>query len=146
MKKSLRKKNLSILAKANDDFLLKIFNQSSLPQSYVWLRKPEIGTVMVQGRIGAVGDQFNLGEITVTRCSLKIKGEIVGHGYSKGRNKEKVKIIALCDALSQTSKIEQVKKYILEPLRIEESKNQKLEKEKAAATKVEFFTMARGDR
>ena len=101
---------------------------------------------MVQGRMGAVGDQFNLGEITVTRCSLKIKGGVVGHGYSKGRNKEKVKIIALCDALSQTSKVKKVKKYILEPLEIEETKNKKVEKEKAEATKVDFFTMARGDR
>ena len=146
MNNSLRKKNLSILAKANDDFLVKIFNQSSLSESYIWLRKPEIGTVMVQGRMGAVGDQFNLGEITVTRCSLKIKGGVVGHGYSKGRNKEKVKIIALCDALSQTSKVKKVKKYILEPLEIEEKKNKKVEKEKAEATKVDFFTMARGDR
>ena len=141
----LRKKNLGILAKANDEFLINLFNRTSLPKNYSWLRKPEIGTVMVQGRIGATGDQFNVGEITVPRCSLKINGDIVGHGYSKGRNKDKVKIIALCDALSQTNELESVRKLIINPLEIEASKNKKQEREKAEATKVDFFTMVRGE-
>ncbi len=36
-----------------------------------WLRRPETGLVMVQGRIGGSGAHFNLGEVTVTRCVLR---------------------------------------------------------------------------
>ena len=145
MNNPLRKKNLSTLAKANDNLLTNLFQASSLPDNYTWLRKPEIGTVMVQGRIGATGAQFNIGEITVTRCSLKIEGEFVGHGYSKGRNKEKAKIIALCDALGQTKEADKLEEMVIKPLELKEAENRKLEKEKAAATKVDFFTMVRGE-
>ena len=49
---------------------------------YNWLREPEIGSVMVQGKVGATGDNFNVGEVTITRCSLNLDKKIQGHGLS----------------------------------------------------------------
>ncbi|KAI9549198.1 hypothetical protein GHT06_006611 [Daphnia sinensis] len=55
-----------------------------------WLRKPETGLMMVQGRAGGTGERFNLGEITVTRCALRLSGDsidaAVGVAYVLGRN------------------------------------------------------------
>jgi alpha-D-ribose 1-methylphosphonate 5-triphosphate synthase subunit PhnG len=39
-----------------------------------WLRAPETGLMMVQGRAGGTGERFNLGEVTVTRCALRLPG------------------------------------------------------------------------
>ena len=52
----------------------------------VSIRAPEIGAVMVRGRVGGAGDAFNLGEMTVTRCSLRLACGAVGHGYVQGRD------------------------------------------------------------
>lgn len=52
------------------------------------LRAPEIGTVMLRGRAGGTGAAFNLGEIVVTRASIRLADSgTVGHGYVQGRDR-----------------------------------------------------------
>src|SRR6218665_2531721 len=36
------------------------------------LRPPESGLMRVQGRVGGTGERFHLGEVTVTRCALRV--------------------------------------------------------------------------
>jgi alpha-D-ribose 1-methylphosphonate 5-triphosphate synthase subunit PhnG len=73
------------------------------PQRAVsWLRRPETGLVMVRARAGGTGEQFNLGEMTVTRCALKLEGAGCGVAYVQGRSARKAEIAALADALLQT--------------------------------------------
>lgn len=110
-----------------------------------WLRAAEIGTVMVRGRTGGTGDAFNLGEMTVTRASVKLPGGAVGHGYVQGRSKRAAENAALVDALMQTSAAATVAAAIITPLRDEHSARAAKRAAKAAATKVDFFTMVRGE-
>jgi alpha-D-ribose 1-methylphosphonate 5-triphosphate synthase subunit PhnG len=108
------------------------------------LRKPETGLVMLRGRMGATGAAFNLGEATVTRCAVRLGDGREGHAYVMGRNSAHARLAALCDALLQGGDTN-VSDKVITPL---EAKLQAARVEastKAAATKVDFFTMVRGD-
>ena len=109
------------------------------------LRSPEIGAIMVQGRTGAVGAPFNLGEMTVTRCSLRLADGTVGHACIQGRDKAHATRAAIADALMQTAAAGQVETEILIPLRQAATARRTARAEKAAATRVEFFTLLRGE-
>jgi alpha-D-ribose 1-methylphosphonate 5-triphosphate synthase subunit PhnG len=110
-----------------------------------WLRAPEIGSAMVRGRMGGNGAPFNLGEMTVTRCSLKLADGTVGHAYVQGRDKAHAERAALVDALMQTALAKDISDAILSPLRGQMSDAAEKRAAKAAATKVDFFTMVRGE-
>ncbi len=109
------------------------------------LRPPEVGTVMVRGRIGATGAAFNLGEMTVTRCSLRLGTGQVGHAHVQGRDKAHARRAAIIDALMQTNRASDVQSRILTPLAQEEASRRGTRAAKAAATRVEFFTLVRGE-
>ncbi len=65
---------------------------------HILLRGPEIGTVMVRGRQGGTGAPFNLGEITVTRCTGRLDCGTVGHAHVQGRNRSHARRAAVLDA------------------------------------------------
>lgn len=110
------------------------------------LRAPETGMVMLRGRMGATGAAFNLGEATVTRCAVKLKDGFEGHSYVMGRNGAHARTAALCDALLQRpDSHEMVLTKVLVPLEQKLLERQMTTASKAAATKVDFFTMVRGD-
>lgn len=109
------------------------------------LRPPEIGSVMVRGRIGGTGAPFNLGEMTVTRCSLRLEGGAVGHAHVQGRDRDHALRAAIVDALMQTDAAPALRRDCLAPLAAEEAARRAARAGKAAASKVEFFTMVRGE-
>ena len=110
------------------------------------LRKPETGLVMMRGRMGATGATFNLGEATVTRCAVKLASGEEGHAYVMGRNTAHAHAAALCDALMQsTGHGTQVREQVIEPLSVNLRDKRLTIAGKAAATKVDFFTLVRGD-
>ncbi|WP_136683639.1 phosphonate C-P lyase system protein PhnG [Falsirhodobacter xinxiangensis] len=113
------------------------------PHSFA--RPPEIGAVMVRGRAGGTGTPFNLGEMTVTRCALRLEGGDVGHAYVQGRDKHHATRAAIVDALMQGPQAGAIHDAVLTPLADAETARRKMRAEKAAATKVEFFTMVRGE-
>jgi len=100
---------------------------------------------MLRGRAGAVGAAFNLGEMTITRCSVKLADGTVGHGYVQGRDKDHARQAALIDALMQTGAADAVREAILTPLTLQMEAATAKRAAKAAATKVDFFTMVRGE-
>ncbi|MFK7751305.1 MAG: phosphonate C-P lyase system protein PhnG [Sedimentitalea sp.] len=136
---------MSLLAKTPVSRLAAQWRNFGLEPKHVMLRAPEIGGVMVRGRAGAVGSAFNLGEITVTRCSLRLNCGTVGHGYVQGRDRDHARRAALTDALMQTGAAASVEAAILAPLRGERKERKAVRAAKAAATKVEFLTLARGE-
>lgn len=140
-----RKAWLSLMATSPDGLLTKLFAQEAEAPNFDWLRKPEIGSVMVRGRTGGTGTPFNLGEMTATRCSLKLASGEVGHGYVQGRRKKDAESAALIDALMQTDVGAQLREKVLAPLSTEIAESKVKRARKAAATKVDFFTMARGE-
>lgn len=109
------------------------------------LRPAEIGAVMVRGRVGGTGAPFNLGEMTVTRCVLRLACGAVGHAHVQGRDKGHALRAAAVDALMQTAQAEDIRAQVLTPLAAEEAARRQARAAKAAATKVEFFTMVRGE-
>ena len=62
-----------------------------------------------------------------------------------GRQQIQDQAAALVDALMQGASAEAIRKAVLVPLEAEQSAAKAARAEKAAATKVEFFTMARGE-
>ena len=110
------------------------------------LREAENGLVMVRGRIGGDGAPFNLGEATVSRAAVRLSSGELGFGYALGRDREKAQMIALCDAMVQSGKFAaEIEAEVIAPLRasILASRNQRAAE--AAATRVDFYTMVRGE-
>ena len=140
-----RKAWLGLLARAPEGRVAGLLAEAGLSEDVTFLRQPEIGSVMVRGRAGGTGAAFNLGEVTVTRCTLRLGCGTVGHGHVQGRCKADAQAAAMVDALMQTGRTESVRQAVLEPLRTEELLRRKQRSSKAAATKVEFFTMVRGE-
>lgn len=133
---------MGILARAKPQRLAELL--PDLP-SHDLLRAPEIGAVMLRGRIGGTGQPFNLGEMTVTRCALKLADGVVGFGHVQGRDKDHARRAALVDALMQGDQANAVQASILAPLSHEETQRRNMRAAKAAATRVEFFTLVRGE-
>jgi alpha-D-ribose 1-methylphosphonate 5-triphosphate synthase subunit PhnG len=110
------------------------------------LRSPEDGLVMVRGRIGGDGAAFNLGEATVSRAAVRLATGEVGLGYTLGRDREKARMIALCDALLQSNEYaDAVEAAVLAPLREAMTSERTRRAAEAAATRVDFYTLVRGE-
>lgn len=140
-----RKDWMGLLARAPEGRAKALLTDAGMTQEVSFLRAPEIGSVMVRGRAGGTGAAFNLGEMTVTRCTLKLGCGTVGHGHVQGRRKSDAEAAAVIDALMQTAQAENVRAAVLDRLRAEEDDRRVQRSGKAAATKVEFFTMVRGE-
>ena len=102
--------------------------------------------VMVRGRIGGDGAPFNLGEATVSRAAVRLASGEVGFGYTLGREREKARLIALCDALVQSDGfVDAVEATVIAPLRAALSHRRSRKAAQTASTKVDFYTMVRGE-
>lgn len=137
-----RKNWMGLLARAKPERLAALF--PDLP-AHQFLRPPEIGAVMVRGRTGGVGQPFNLGEMTVTRCTVTLADGAVGHAHVQGRDKAHATRAAILDALLQGAAGGAMTAQVLTPLAVEEAARRQSRADKAAATKVEFFTLVRGE-
>ena len=133
---------MGLLARAKPTRLAELF--PDLPPHQL-LRTPEIGAVMVQGRIGGTGQPFNLGETTITRCALRLGTGAVGHAYVQGRDKDHARRAAVLDALMQSDQAVELDAQVIGVLQSEETQRRGTRAAKAAATKVEFFTLVRGE-
>jgi alpha-D-ribose 1-methylphosphonate 5-triphosphate synthase subunit PhnG len=140
-----RKAWMGLLAKAPDGRVVALLDAEISRPAFTWLRAPEIGSTMVRARAGATGAPFNLGEMTITRCALTLEAGEVGHSYIQGRSKEDAEVAALVDALMQTTMASRLREMVLGPLQAEMLNAKAARAAKAAATKVDFFTMTRGE-
>jgi alpha-D-ribose 1-methylphosphonate 5-triphosphate synthase subunit PhnG len=113
---------------------------------YENLREPENGLVMVRGRIGGDGAPFNLGEATVSRAAVRLSSGEVGFGYTLGRDRQKARMIALCDALVQSDEFaDAVEAEVIAPLRTRMISERNRTAAETAATRVDFYTLVRGE-
>jgi len=110
------------------------------------LREPENGLVMLRGRIGGDGAPFNLGEATVSRAAVQLSTGEVGFGYTLGRDLRKAKLIALCDAMVQSDEFtNSVEEQVVAPLRAAMIAERNRKAQETAATRVDFYTLVRGE-
>lgn len=131
---------LSLLARSRPERLAELL--PDLPEHQI-LRAPETGTVMVQGRVSATGAPFNLGEVTVTRCALRLPCGTEGHGHVQGRSHGHARRAAALDALMQVRP--EAHAPLILALKTEAEAARNARAAKAAATRVEFFTLQRGE-
>ncbi|GJD64913.1 phosphonate C-P lyase system protein PhnG [Methylobacterium frigidaeris] len=109
------------------------------------LRAPETGLVMTRGRIGGDGRPFNLGEATVTRAAVRLPGGETGFAYHLGRDRAKARLAATLDAFWQRPERREAVEAALAPVAARRAEERAAEARRIAATRVNFFTMARGE-
>jgi alpha-D-ribose 1-methylphosphonate 5-triphosphate synthase subunit PhnG len=141
-----RRDALGLLARAKLDELVAPLAQHWGELAVRDLRQPEIGLVMVRGRIGGDGSAFNMGEATVTRAVVELPGGRRGYGQTLGRDREKARFAAIADALWQdeTERVA-VERAVLAPIRRRLAEERARTASETAATRVDFFTLVRGD-
>ena len=141
-----RKRWMGILARASFEDMERFWSPYKDHTTYEILRQPEYGLTMVRGRAGGTGQQFNLGEMSITRCSIKLEGGLVGHAYIAGRNRKHAEFAAVFDALLQSpAHHDAIQSEILSPLANTHLEKLELRSKKASSTKVDFYTMVRGE-
>lgn len=132
---------LAILARA-DAATIAARLDGPLPE-FARLRGPETGLVMVRGRQGGDGGAFNLGEATVTRCSVRLTEGGVGHAWRLGRDARAAELSAVLDAaLQDPARRPALMQTVIAPLAAAQAEAVAQQARRAAATRVKFFTMA----
>ena len=141
-----RQRAMGAVAAADRAFLEQAWDGFAGRPDWSWLRKPESGLVMVRGRTGGGGTPFNLGEVTVTRCAVSLATGEAGFAWVMGRDAEKARLAALFDAIWQRDdRRADVEELVVEPaLQAREAEDQ-ASAARTAATRVDFFTMVRGE-
>src|SRR3977135_1569494 len=116
-KQARRRAAMAVLAHSDAAGIASRLEAIAVPV-YENLREPENGLVMVRGRIGGDGALLNLGEATVSRAAVRLSTGEVGFGYTLGRDRQKARMIALCDALMQSNEFaDALEENVLTPLR-----------------------------
>ncbi|MFN4089305.1 MAG: phosphonate C-P lyase system protein PhnG [Alphaproteobacteria bacterium] len=141
-----RRRWMAILAKARPAEVEGAYAALSAPPAYTFLRRPEAGMVMVRGRAGGTGARFNIGEMTVTRCAVQVDGGAIGYAYVAGRDHRHAELAAVFDALLQDeARRPALLSDVVAPLAAAHAARRAAASAKAAATRVEFFTLVRGE-
>lgn len=144
--KTLRQHWMSVLATADFESLSKLWQAQSFTPDYQLIRAPEIGLAQVQARMGGTGNRFNVGDITVTRCVVKLENGDLGYSYLSGRNKPHAELTAVIDALMQSQTYQQeLMQSLIEPLQALRDQKHQHRQQQVASSKVDFFTLVRGD-
>ena len=137
-----RRRWMAVLARADPAAITELLGTSGGIPEYQKLRGPDAGLVMVRGRAGGGGAAFNLGEMTVTRCTVRTDAGFVGHAYVAGRDERQAEMAALVDALLQDpARQRRLLAALIEPLAAAQQSGRDATAAKAAATRVQFFAM-----
>jgi alpha-D-ribose 1-methylphosphonate 5-triphosphate synthase subunit PhnG len=140
-----RQAAMAVLSHSSSAEIAGYLDRLALP-AHESLREPENGLVMVRGRVGGDGAAFNLGEATVSRAAVRLASGEVGFGYALGRDRDKARMIALCDALVQSDAFSAaVEANVIAPLRAAMLGRRQQKAAETAATRVDFYTMVRGE-
>lgn len=141
-----RKRIVDLLARATrDEMESAIKDHGGLPD-HVLLRGPDTGLVMIRGRIGGGGAPFNLGEATMSRASIRLADGRIGHGYRLGTDRKAVTLAAIIDAIAQEERARTALDAGLFAALADRVAEEALQtRNETAATKVDFFTMVRGE-
>jgi alpha-D-ribose 1-methylphosphonate 5-triphosphate synthase subunit PhnG len=146
-----RQRWLAVLAKAPVARLEAAWNALDDKPAYRPLRRGETGLVMVRGRIGGSGGPFNFGEMTMTRAAIQLldasgDAAYTGFGHVAGRSARRAELVALFDAMLQDpARHDAIANQVVEPLTAEQDAAKAAQTVRIMASKVDFFTMVRGE-
>jgi alpha-D-ribose 1-methylphosphonate 5-triphosphate synthase subunit PhnG len=137
---------MSVLALAAREELEARWSSLVEAPAYEILRRPEVGLVMVRARAGGTGARFNLGEMTVTRCTVQLDDGTLGHAWVGGRDLRHAELAAAFDAILQGSTRAAARgAAVVESLARAQAERRQAAAARAQASRVEFFTMVRGE-
>ncbi len=141
-----RQRWLSVLAHSSAALLETHWQALNLQPAYTLIRPAEIGLTRLQARMGATGKRFVMGDATVTRAVVQLSDGILGYSYLLGRDKAHAERCALLDALLQQPETRQLlEEKIITPLAAWRDEQRQLRAREIASSKVDFFTLVRGD-
>lgn len=139
-----RQQAMAVLARAHLQELEHAWRSLPSQDKPQMILPPQAGLVMVQGRAGGSGQAFNLGEMSMTRCVLSLAGA-QGHAYVAGRQLRLAELAACFDALWQAKPELELEKVLLKKLQARQQQDARKRSQKANSTRVDFFTLVRGD-
>ena len=146
MDNSARKTRMSVLADADSSELKRLWDALGVDPVCTFVRGPETGLVALRGRIGGGGSPFNFGEATATRATVRLENGAIGHSVMLGRDRKKVRLAAIIDALAQDPEFAgRIDAELIGPLQAGIKADDERRKAETAATRVNFFTMVRGE-
>lgn len=142
-----RRRWMGVLARAARSELEAAWQALAARPAYAHVRKPETGLVLVRGRAGGTGAAFNLGEMTMTRCAVRIETaqrRVVGLSFVAGRDVRHAELAAAFDALLQDpARNAEVEAAVIGPIEARLTAARRTQAAEIAATKVDFFTLVR---
>ena len=147
----IRQRRMAALAQADENALEAEAAKIFASFSYTFLRRPEAGLIMLEGRAGNSGQRFNFGEMLVTRCVVRLetqdnKATKEGYAFIQGNRPRHAELAAVFDALLQLEDwAESLDRLLIEPLLARREKQLKKRADETARTKVDFFTLVRGE-
>ena len=138
-----RRQWMATLARASASEMDELLTAAPPLPAYQLLRGPESGMIMLRGRAGASGAAFNFGEATVARCSIRSAPGFLGHSWRLGRDHRAAELAAVLDAALQDSECAPaLQSIVLAPLAAAQQARRDRIGRQAAATSVQFFTLA----
>ncbi len=141
-----RQKLMRICAAATEAELEAAFQQLDPRPDAVDVRPAETGLVMLRGRIGGSGAPFNVGEATVTRATVRLRTGETGFSYLLGRSTSRARLAAIIDAAGQNPTYRlPLERHLIGPVTTRMERESRIAREETAATRVEFFTLVRGE-
>ncbi|MCD2355367.1 phosphonate C-P lyase system protein PhnG [Pantoea sp. MHSD4] len=141
-----RQRWLSVLAHSSAALLEAHWQGLSLQPEFTLVRPAEIGLARLQARMGATGKRFVMGDATVTRAVVQLSDGTLGYSYLLGRDKAHAERCALLDALLQQPETRPLlEEKIITPLAAWREEQRQLRAREIASSKVDFFTLVRGD-
>lgn len=141
--KTPRQRWMQVLARAGRDLLA--YREALLALPHADIRAPQAGMVMVRGRAGGTGAAFNAGEAVVCRCVVRMDDGKLGHAYVLGRDLLVARLAAIADGALQGADSARWQTQLLAPLQQAQQARQAQRRSEVAGSKVDFFTMVRGD-
>ncbi len=141
-----RKQRMHTLACAAGREIAALWSGTGLDPAFENLRGPESGLATVRGRISGDGAPFNVGDVTVTRATIRLADGPIGHGWRLGRDRAAAQLSAVIDALcADVETAARIDNAVIEPLARKQRESENRRSAEAAATKVDFFTLVRGE-
>lgn len=140
-----RKRRMEALARARRDELEQFLSAHAGDVAVSSVRGPETGLVMVRGKIGGGGSPFNLGEVSVSRASVRLSTGEIGHGQLLGGDKTHARLAAILDALGERDEFSAAVDGLVATIEARIAEEDAALAAETAATRVDFFTLVRGE-
>jgi len=144
--RTARRDRMAVLARCDGRALEQRFAAIATMPDHRLLRGPETGLVMLRGRVGGTGEAFNIGEATATRATVRLQDGAVGHAMALGSDAGKVRLAAVIDAMCNDASVAAlIDAAVIAPLAKMLKGSDDTRRQETAATRVDFFTLVRGE-